>query len=396
MASSLKIPIVDIHTHFYPPTFMNLLTTRTTLPYVRHFPSTPSSTTTSPRLIILPGEEDSYSPSDPTSPPPGRPLGPDYHDIQSKIAFMDTHGIDTSVISLANPWLDFLSQREAGPAARAVNDELNDLCAQHPGRLFAFGALPLSGGTETIVAEIERLSTMRYMRGVIIGTSGLGQGLDDLALDPIYAALQTTKTLVFLHPHYGLPASVYGPRAAEYGHVLPLALGFPLETTIAVARMVLSGVWDRFAGLKVLLAHSGGTLPFLAGRIESCILHDGVLMGEGREKARTSVWDILRDNIYLDAVVYSEVGLRAAVQASGADRVLFGTDHPFFPPVAQEEEEEIPAPAKPSKWLSVTTNYRAIQAAFPTFHDPDHPNAAAARDVLGGNAVRILRLDEGV
>ena len=128
----------------------------------------------------------------------------------------------------------------------------------------------------------------------------------------------------FYIPHYGLPSSVYGPRASEYGHVLPLALGFPLETTIAVTRMLLSGVWDRFTKLNVLLAHSGGTLPFLAGRIESCILHDGHLKVHGKTEKRRDVWDILKNNVYLDAVIYSEVGLKAALDASGSDRLLFG------------------------------------------------------------------------
>jgi aminocarboxymuconate-semialdehyde decarboxylase len=261
--------VVDIHTHIYPPTFVELLRSRTTVPYVRTFPDAPDSS----RLIILPGEDDPSTPS--TS--RGRPIGPEYYDIAHKIAFMDLHKIDKSVISLANPWLDFLSSAEAGEAAKKINDDVEQLCAQYPGRLYAFGTLPLSAPSETIVKEIERLAGMKHMRGVIMGTSGLGNGLDDPSLDPIYAALEEHGQLIFLHPHYGLPTSVYGPRANEYGHVLPLALGFPLETTIAVTRMLLSGVWDRFKKLNVLLAHSGGTLPFLAGRIESCIKHDGHL-----------------------------------------------------------------------------------------------------------------------
>lgn len=217
---------------------------------------------------------------------------------------------------------------------------------------------------------------MKHMRGIIMGTSGLGKGLDDPALDPIYAALEKHGQVIFLHPHYGLPGSVYGPRASEYGHVLPLALGFPLETTIAVTRMLLSGVWDRFQKLQVLIAHSGGTLPFLAGRIESCIKHDGHLKKEGKLKGRRPVWDVLKKNIYLDAVIYSEVGLKAAVDASGSDRLLFGTDHPFFPPLEEQATE----------WASVNTNYQAIGAAFGDDEKSMH-------DVLGNNAVTILNLD---
>ncbi|EMD90710.1 hypothetical protein COCC4DRAFT_126737 [Bipolaris maydis ATCC 48331] len=363
-----NMPIVDIHTHVYPPKYMELLRSRSTVPYVRTFPDAPDSA----RLIILPGEDDPSMPS--TS--RGRPIGQEYYEIKEKIAFMDLHKIDKSVISLANPWLDFLPAEEAGEAAKKINDDVNDQCSQYPGRLYFFGTLPLSASPEVITAEIERLSTLKYARGVIMGTSGLGQGLDDAKLDPVYAALEKHQQLIFLHPHYGLPASVYGPRASEYGHVLPLALGFPLETTIAVSRMLLSGVWDRFTKLSVLLAHSGGTLPFLAGRIESCILHDGHLKKHGKTQNRRDVWDILKTNIYLDAVIYSEVGLKAALDASGSDRLLFGTDHPFFPPLEEDAKE----------WHSVNANYGAISKAFAT-------DDKKAQDVLGGNAVRILRLD---
>ena len=88
--------------------------------------------------------------------------------------------------------------------------------------------------------------------------------------------------------------------------------------------MLLSGVWDRFPKLQVLIAHSGGTLPFLAGRIESCIAHDAHMKKEGQAQNRRDVWDILKNNIYLDAVIYSDVGLKGAIDASGADRLMFG------------------------------------------------------------------------
>jgi aminocarboxymuconate-semialdehyde decarboxylase len=290
---------------------------------------------------------------------------------------MDTHGIDISVLSLANPWLDWLPADTAASTAREINDDVNAMCESKPGRLYAFGTLPLSAPVEHSVAEISRLTTLKYMRGIIMGTSGLGDGLDDPALDPIYAALESQNQPIFLHPHYGLPSSVYGPRANDYGHVLPLALGFPLETTIAVTRMLLSGVFDRYPKLSVLLAHSGGTLPFLAGRIESCIAHDAHLHGQAGFAARRSVWDVLKTNIYLDAVVYGEAGLKAAVQASGSDRLMFGTDHPFFPPLEEGEKE----------WLSVRTNEKAVKG---TFGDDGETVAA----VMGGNAVRVLNLRE--
>ncbi|KAF8421104.1 hypothetical protein EV426DRAFT_229814 [Tirmania nivea] len=360
--------IVDIHTHVYTPLFMKILRSRDAVPYVRSF-----SPDTVDRLIILPGEDSPDTPA--TS--RGRPIGPDYYDISKKIEFMDTHDIDISVISLANPWLDFLPSDYALEMTQKVNDELNDLCARYPGRLYAFGALPLSGSVEEVVQEIKRLAELRYIRGVIMGTSGLGDGLDDPRLDSVWEALQGTGQTIFLHPHYGLPKEVYGSRQDNYGHVLALAMGFPMETTIAVARMILSGVWDRWTKLSVLLAHSGGTLPFLAGRLESCILHDGHMMKKDGDKNRRTVWDILQNNILLDAVVYARVGLKAATEVAGNDRILFGTDHPFFPPLANEEGE------KEKEWASVTMNYRAVKETLA----PEGVDR-----VLGGNAIRLLRL----
>ncbi|KAK3682694.1 amidohydrolase [Podospora appendiculata] len=373
-----KAKVVDVHTHMYPPDYVKILESRTTIPLVRSFPGS-----SDPRLILLESEVpslDSATHQDGT-PVPGRPLTKHYASLDQKIHFMDSHGIDISVISLANPWLDFLTPAEAGPIAASISANFSHMCAQHPGRLFFFAALPLTAPLDTILASIQQVTALKYCRGVILGTSGLGKGLDDPALLPIFTAIAAANLTVFLHPHYGLPNEVWGPRAtAEYGHVLPLALGFPMETTIAVARMYLAGVFDAVPALQMLLAHSGGTLPFLAGRIESCIRHDGHLVREGKVgPARRTVWDVLRSQIYLDAVIYSEVGLKAAIEASGgADRLMFGTDHPFFPPL---ESDEL------GVWESVETNREAVGRAVGL-------DTEEGRGVMGGNAVRVLRLVE--
>jgi hypothetical protein len=90
---------------------------------------------------------------------------------------------------------------------------------------------------EEIVSEISRLKTLKYCRGVVMGTSGVGEGLDDVKLEEVWKSLEEKEMMLFLHPHYGLPEGVFGPRAGNYGHVLALAMGFPMETTIAVTRM---------------------------------------------------------------------------------------------------------------------------------------------------------------
>ncbi|KAF0637173.1 hypothetical protein FPSE5266_01075 [Fusarium pseudograminearum] len=374
--SSSSARVVDIHTHMYPPSYIQILESRSTIPLVRKFPQA-----SDPRLILLEAEVKALEEAtrDPEAKPPGRPLTSHYASLAQKVHFMDTHEIDISVISLANPWLDFLDPSESGSIAESVNQEFSRMCGEHPGRLFFFGTLPLTANLETILESIKSLPTLKYCRGVILGTSGLGKGLDDPDLLPIFEALARAELTVFLHPHYGLPNDVWGPRAsAEYGHVLPLALGFPMETTIAVARMYLAGVFDKVPELRMILAHSGGTLPFLAGRIESCIMHDGQFLREGKlAKGRRTVWDVLKEQIYLDAVIYSEVGLKAAIQASGADRLMFGTDHPFFPPLTSDEQGE---------WESVSLNAEAVARAV-------GQGTGDCENVMGMNAVKILRLD---
>ncbi|KAH7162503.1 amidohydrolase [Dactylonectria estremocensis] len=379
--SSSSLPaatrVVDIHTHMYPPSYISILESRSTIPLVRSFPQT-----TDPRLILLETEAKTIDEAiqDAAAKLPGRPLTSHYASLAQKIHFMNTHQIDISVISLANPWLDFLDPSESGPMAKSVNIEFSTMCGQHPGRLYFFGTLPLTASLDTVLSSVNHLKGLKYCRGVILGTSGLGKGLDDPNLLPIFEAVAAAQLTIFLHPHYGLPNEVWGPRAsAEYGHVLSLALGFTMETTIAVTRMYLSGVFDKVRELRMILAHSGGTLPFLAGRIESCIMHDGQLVREGKVgKDRRTVWDVLKEQVYLDAVVYSEVGLSAAIAASGADRLMFGTDHPFFPPLTTDEQGE---------WESVSMNAAAVSKAV-------GEGSAEAKAIMGGNAIDILRLNE--
>jgi predicted TIM-barrel fold metal-dependent hydrolase len=374
MATPLS-KVVDIHTHMYPSTYMRILEARDEIPLIRRFAGAKD-----PRYIILPSEAaslDKANQAGPSTQLPGRPVTSHYSSLKQKIHFMDTHKIDVSVISLANPWLDFVAPDEAAETAKRVNQDFSDMCAQHPGRLYFFATLPLTAPAPTLLASIEYVKTLKYCRGVILGTSGLGSGLDDPDLVPVFRELAANKLTIFLHPHYGLPSDVWGSRNEDYGHVLPLALGFPMETTIAVARMYLAGVFDKVPELRMLLAHSGGTLPFLAGRIESCIVHDGHLVKSSRAgPARRTIWQVLKEQIYLDAVIYSELGLKAAIEARGVDRLRCGTDHPFFPPLNSDEDGE---------WESMTWNLQAVKEAL-------GDGSEGSKAVLGGNATQVLRL----
>ena len=117
------------------------------------------------RLIILPGEDTETTTS------VGRPIGKEYWSVDAKLKFMDNHNISKSVISLANPWLDFLEGDEAEAVAQQLNDELQSICEKSNGRLYGFATLPVRN-SEASIKEIRRLSHLGAIKGVILGTPG--------------------------------------------------------------------------------------------------------------------------------------------------------------------------------------------------------------------------------
>jgi aminocarboxymuconate-semialdehyde decarboxylase len=156
---------------------------------------------------------------------------------------MDMHGIDVSLVSSANPWLDFLSPDTAEVAAAELNQDLEEYCSSAPSiksgassttlsRLYGFGLLPLVPGISStaVLDAVKQISTLPHLKGLILGTRGIGKGLDDPALDCIWEAIAKLGLVVFLHPHYGVDGGAWGET--DNGHVLPLALGFPFETTV--------------------------------------------------------------------------------------------------------------------------------------------------------------------
>ncbi|KAK0753087.1 hypothetical protein B0T18DRAFT_6409 [Schizothecium vesticola] len=375
-------PIVDVHTHMYPQEYIDLLTSRTTLPLIRTFPSSPL-----PRLILLESELPLLAAATANphhTPLPGRPLSPHFTSLPAKLAFMARHSITTSLLSLANPWLDFLPASTAPSIAHTINTSFSASCAAHPGKLYFLAALPLTAPLPDILTSITHAASLPHCRGVILGTSGLagGAGLDDPAILPVFQALAAAGLIAFLHPHYGLPDSVFGPRAAagEYGHVMPLALGFPVETTVAVTRMFMAGVFDAVPGLRVLLAHGGARRRFwrdgwrVVGGMMAFWWRGG---GEGEGRLGRCCGGRFTWMLWFDG----STAVKAAVDLVGADRIMFGTDHPFFPPVGEGADTD-------GVWESVAGNVRGVKEAFGETEEGEE----GARAVMGGNAIKVFRL----
>jgi predicted TIM-barrel fold metal-dependent hydrolase len=305
----MTLPLIDVHTHMYLPRYVALLRQRSKVPRI-------VVRAAGDRLVILPDEEADTSTS------AGRPIGGEFHEVSRKLAFMDTHNIAVSVVSSANPWIDFVEPDEAPALAAQLNDDLEAMCAASAGRLLGFGVLALQQ-PETCAAELKRIAGHSHMRGVIIGSAGRGRGLDDPYFEPIWKAAADAGLFVFIHPHYGIGHGLF----PDTGHAMMLALGFTFETSIAVSLLILRGTLERHPALKLLIAHAGGTLPYLAGRLDSCVKND-ISKDFGLAHPPSHY---LRQCWY-DSIAYHPPALAALTAFADPKKIMFGTDHPFFRP----------------------------------------------------------------
>jgi predicted TIM-barrel fold metal-dependent hydrolase len=295
--------LIDVHTHIYLRPYIEALALRGTVPRVIRDDS-------GEHLVIFPDEAERLGAT--------RPMPTSFYEPQQKLAFMASAGIDVSVVSLGNPWVDPFDAPDAVRLASSINDELAQLAQDHAA-IETLGVLPVQD-TRAAVREVERIATSTPLIGVILSTRPAGGHVDDAHMDPIWEALQRHEVPVLLHPHYALGYD----WMAGHGHAMPLALAFPFETSTAATRMILGGVVDRYPGLQVILSHAGGTLPYLMGRLEACISADDIA---DRRRCR-GVEDYLRW-FYYDAITYHPGPLRLLLDVVGPNRCMFGTDHPF-------------------------------------------------------------------
>jgi aminocarboxymuconate-semialdehyde decarboxylase len=300
----VRPPVIDVHSHLYPRSYVELLKARTHIPKIVGEPG-------DERFVIFP-EEDR---DDGTG---GRPMGPEYWDVAEKLAFMDRFGIGQTLISLGNPWLDPFDVEDSLGAARTLNAELAEMQQATGGRIIGMGVLP-TGIDDAVVVASETAASASLV-GIVAGPKICGRTLDDEALEPLWDELGTSGLPLLIHPHYA--AAVEELRG--FGHAFPVALGFPFETTIALARLVFAGVLGRHPGLRIVGSHGAGTLPYLAGRLDAGWASDSRV--KDRLPYRPSE-DLAR--LYVDCVLYHPRAMRAAADLVGATKMAFGTDHPF-------------------------------------------------------------------
>jgi aminocarboxymuconate-semialdehyde decarboxylase len=220
------------------------------------------------------------------------------------------------------PWVPMLfhdiEADEALRRCRLQNAGLARMRTERPEVVSVLGAVPLQA-PDLAASELRELMSSGMFAGVEVTASIAGTYLGDARFEPFWVAAQHTEALVFVHPTTrGFAHPVFHER------YLWNLVGNPMETTIAAAHMVLSGTMERHPGLRVLLAHGGGAILTLRGRLRHGQLSIAEAGGALHEPADESIRRFLFDTITHDAHV-----LRTLIDTVGADRVLLGSDYPF-------------------------------------------------------------------
>jgi predicted TIM-barrel fold metal-dependent hydrolase len=259
---------------------------------------------------------------------------PPFVDVNARLQELDCLGIDMQVLALGTPAFDDLFSPDqilpACEAARIANDGIAEVAAEHPDRFIGVATLPLTSlqAVEVALGELDRAINQLRLKAVQLYTPCAGQPMDSPELFPLYEKIVEYDIPILLHPTGGN----YGPGTRDY--LLWLTFGWPFETSIAMSRLVYSGVLDRFPNLKILTHHLGAFVPYLAARIKG--VHFTLERAGGPRLAQPVLNYFKR--FYGDTAVNGFIPqLGAGYEFFGADHILFATDSPYVPVEPQRQ-----------------------------------------------------------
>lgn len=239
-------------------------------------------------------------------------------DPDVRLADMDRMGIDIQALSVAPPQYYYWADPALGRRlARMQNEHLAELVAGRPDRFVGLATVPLQDVAAS-VTELEYAVRELGMRGVEICTNVNGLDLDDRRFRPFFAKAGELGVVVLLHPH----GFTQGDRLMDY--YLSNVIGNPLDSTVALTRIIHGGVLEELPDLRLCVVHGGGYLPFYSRRMD----HAYEQRPEGRHHITRKPSSYLAQ-VYVDSIVYDGPHLRFLIEQMGADHVMLGTDYPF-------------------------------------------------------------------
>jgi len=274
-----------------------------------------------------------------------------------RIREMDEAGIDVQVLSHGAPSTQRIDAATAVPLARRANDRLYEAVRAHPDRFAGFAALP-TADPKAAADELERTVSKLGFKGAMVHGPTNGVFFDDKRFWPIFERAQALDVPLYLHPSSPVQAvadAYYKDYLKEFPQLLTAAWGYTVETATQGIRMVLSGAFDKYPRLKIILGHLGESLPFSAWRINMALSRGGK-PSNFRDTFCEHFWITTSGN-------FSTPALMCCMMEMGVDRILFSVDYPF-----------VPNPPG-SKWMA------------------DLPLSLEDRTkILSGNAKRLLRM----
>ena len=286
--------IIDFHNHFYPPSYLTA---------VRNGKSTLKHTTDDDGNPVL------YYPGDYNVVVPG------HRDVDFRDQVMAEHGISTQVLTFTSPGTHVEAPAPAVTLAKQINDDFAEIKASKP-RFTALATLPLNDPRAS-TAELDRAMTQLGFKGVMLFSNVNGTALSDECYWPMYEKANELGAVLYIHPIHPV-----GVEAMTEYWLMPL-LGFVFDTTLAAAKIVFSGVAERFPRITWVLAHLGGTVPYLAERLDR-----GFYAFEDCRRHIDRPPSEYLKRFYYDTVNFDPKALQCAINFTDISHVLAGSDYP--------------------------------------------------------------------
>jgi len=290
-------PVVDLHVHYYTDDYVSAILSADTIDTYRRGDG---------RLVAKWGSGVGLTVVDPHPGPAER------------VEMMDALGIETQVLSVPSPNAYFLEPEPAEKLARATNLEFAEISRAYPGRFESLAMLPMHDLDRALDVLEYSLAELGH-KGVMLLSNVNGTPLDDPRFEPFWDAANDLELLVYVHPTV--------PDAPHHDeNALAIAVGFFSETTLLVARLSYSGIFERYPGIRWVFSHLGGTLPVILPRLDSYWRQ----FEDCRERAPKPPSEYARDLVF-DTASKHGPAIRCAIDTFGEDRLVFGSDYPHVP-----------------------------------------------------------------
>ena len=248
------------------------------------------------------------------------PAIPKVIDMEEKLRDMEEMKIDVAVLSHGIPFgPDVLDGQEADDWAKRINDNLAEIIDRYPGKFVGFGSIGF-GDCQQSIAEVDHCIKKLGFKGIQVFSNVSNKLLDSSEFAPVLKHIGMLGVPIHLHP--AIPLNRVGLESASQF----LSLGFPYDTSLNTFRLIHSGLLDETPDLKLIVAHIGGVLPYLIGRIETYSAPSRLFLNASLLKYPIEHY---LHKLYVDTVCYHIEALECCYKVIGAEQMLYGTDHPF-------------------------------------------------------------------